>query len=259
MYKAQAYRFPDTVAEAMRVLLKYRPNAIIGGGCWMKQNRKQYRTLVDLSLLGLDQIEEKDGYFEIGAMVTLRDLETSPLLESWLGKVWKDMLVPIVGTQFRNCATVGGTVFSRFGFSDVLTLLMVLDTTVVLGDGRELSLEEFCNGPREKMLITHIRIKKTATKAAYRAFRRTATDLPTLTMAVSCTDGAWKVAVGARPMMAKLCPAAAEALAAGDMTAAKEAVCAMNFGTNMRGTAEYRKHLAGVLLQRACDEMGGAE
>ena len=27
----------------------------------------------------------------------------------------------IVGVQFRNCATVGGSIYGRFGFSDVLT------------------------------------------------------------------------------------------------------------------------------------------
>ena len=32
----------------------------------------------------------------------------------------------IVGVQFRNCATVGGSVYGRFGFSDVLTLLLAL-------------------------------------------------------------------------------------------------------------------------------------
>ena len=44
----------------------------------------------------------------------------------------------IVGVPFRNCATVGGSVFSRFGFSDLTCALLALDASVVLYRGGEL-------------------------------------------------------------------------------------------------------------------------
>ncbi|MFQ7552525.1 MAG: FAD binding domain-containing protein [Blautia marasmi] len=44
----------------------------------------------------------------------------------------RESLRHIVGVQFRNCATVGGSIWGRFGFSDVLTMLLALDTEVEL-------------------------------------------------------------------------------------------------------------------------------
>lgn len=41
-------------------------------------------TAIDLSGLGLDTIEETDVGFSIGAMVTLRQLETHPGLEAFI-------------------------------------------------------------------------------------------------------------------------------------------------------------------------------
>lgn len=259
MYHARHYAFPETVEEAAALLSARRNNAIVGGTCWMKQGKKTYDTLIDLSNLGLDQIEERDEYFEIGAMVTLRQLETDQGIKACFGDVFENMLKPIVGTQFRNCATVGGTVFGRYGFSDVLTLLMVLDTTVLTADGEAVPLDEFCARPRMKTLVTGIRVGKNIKEVGYNAFRRTATDLPVLTVAVSRRDGNWRISVGARPMTAMLCPEAAQALTAGDLNGAGAAVAALPYGTNMRGTKEYRKLLAPVLLERALKQIGGME
>lgn len=71
----------------------------------------------DLSGLGLDTIEETDAGFSIGAMVTLRQLETHPGLEAFTHGAVREALRHIVGVQLRNLATVGGSIYSRFGFS----------------------------------------------------------------------------------------------------------------------------------------------
>ena len=54
----------------------------------------------------------------------------------------------IVGVQFRNLATVGGSIWGRFGFSDVLTLFLALDTRVLLYRAGEISLREFAGMKR---------------------------------------------------------------------------------------------------------------
>ena len=48
---------------------------------------------------------------------------------------FKEALRHIVGVQFRNTATVGGSVFPRYGFSDVLTVFASVDTYVELYKG----------------------------------------------------------------------------------------------------------------------------
>ena len=57
---------------------------------------------IDLSSLGLDQIEEKEDCFKIGAMVTLRELELHEQLNKATGNVLHDALKDIVGVQLRN-------------------------------------------------------------------------------------------------------------------------------------------------------------
>ena len=44
----------------------------------------------------------------------------------------RESVKDIVGVQFRNLATVGGSIFGRFGFSDVLTLFMAVGASVEL-------------------------------------------------------------------------------------------------------------------------------
>ena len=103
---------------------------------------------------------------------------------------------------------------------------------------------------RDNDILVHVIIKKTAGRYAYQAHRNTKTDFPVLAVAASMVDGKVKAAVGARPQRARLYLAdaptqeAAEALAAAVVT-----------GSNMRASAEYRSHLAKVLLKRAFAEI----
>ena len=55
-------------------------------------------------------------------MVTLRDLELDPGLNSYTDGAARESVRHIVGVQFRNLATVGGSIYGRYGFSDVLTM-----------------------------------------------------------------------------------------------------------------------------------------
>ena len=47
--------------------------------------------------------------------------------------------------QFRNLATVGGSIYGRYGFSDVLTLLIGLDSYVELYKGGIVPLTEYAD------------------------------------------------------------------------------------------------------------------
>ncbi len=55
----------------------------------------------------------------------------------------KEALRHIVGVQFRNTATVGGSIAGRFGFSDVLTILLSMDCHVRLYRGGLVSLQDY--------------------------------------------------------------------------------------------------------------------
>ena len=131
MAKYRNYVIAQSLQEAYDLNQK-KSSVIVGGNMWLRMCGLKKQNAIDLSALGLDQIEEKEDCFVIGAMATLRSLEKSAALHQAFGGAFEKALAPIVGTQFRNTATVGGSVYSRFGFSDVSALLLALDAEVVL-------------------------------------------------------------------------------------------------------------------------------
>lgn len=146
MFRAEDYVKVDSLSEAYELCQK-RSSLVVGGMVWLKMTSVTKRTIVDLSGLGLDKIEETKEEFRIGAMCTLRQLETDQGLDQYFGGVFKECTRHIVGVQMRNLATVGGSIYSRFGFSDILTCLMALDTYVELYHGGIVPLEEFAKRP----------------------------------------------------------------------------------------------------------------
>lgn len=247
MYTARNYVKAESLAQAWELNQK-RANAILGGGCWMRLGKRRYDTLIDLFGLGLDQIEDREDQVALGAMVTLRQLELSPVLKWNFGDLFTRCTQHIVGVQFRNCATLGGSVAARFGFSDILTALLALDCSVELVRGGIVPLEQYVTMERDRDVLVRVHVKKAGSKPVYQTVRNSQTDLPTLTCALGEHEGRYRAVIGARPKIAQVLEGASlEKL----MAQAKE----LPYGSNMRAGADYRRHLAGVLLTRAWKEM----
>ena len=87
--------------------------------------------------------------------------------------------------------------------------------------------------------------------------RNTKTDFPVLAVAADRYGDELKVAVGARPMKAVCIHVPAEQLdACTDLKKfAKELAVQVPMGSNMRGSAAYRTHLAEVLIRRALERI----
>ena len=251
MIKIKNYKKVENLEEAWELNQK-RTNRIIGGMLWVKMSDANVQTAIDLSGLGLDQIEETEEEFRIGCMVTLRQMELHEGLSHYTEGAVKDAFRHIVGVQFRNLATVGGSLFGRFGFSDVLTLLLALDCDVELYKGGIMSIQEFAKLKRDNDILVHIIIKKT--------------DFPTLNLTAAIFADKMRISIGARPGKAMLFEDAAgllKGLTDGSVTEeeihtfAKEIKEKLPTGSNMRGTAEYRSHLAEVMTVRALRILGG--
>ena len=121
---------PDTVEEAYSILNKRKTNQVIGGSAFLRMGKKRIGTGIELSKLNLDYIKEYEDYVEIGSMTTFRTLETSSIIKNNFGRIIEDSVKNIIGVQFRNVVTVGATVFSKYGFSDLIVALLSLDTEV---------------------------------------------------------------------------------------------------------------------------------
>lgn len=258
MFTMRNYVQASSLEEAYALRKKSRKNVILGGGLWMKMGNRSIATGIDLCNLGLDKIEESDGEYRIGCMCSLRDLEVNESLHTEFGGSFKEALRHIVGVQFRNTATVGGSVFPRFGFSDVLTILAALDTSVELYNGGLIPMKEFIERELDEDILVHVVIKKDGRNVSYQSHRMTETDFGVLTCAVSEKGGSYTVVLGATPYKAKI----VDGLALQDPSNEEEVNAfvekvleQMRFGSNMRGGAEYRKAIAGVLIKRAIAEL----
>ena len=182
MLKIKNYVKVKSIAEAYE-LNKKKTACVLGGMVWLKMGNRNISTAIDLSGLGLDTIQEFDDEFVIGCMTSLRTLETDERLQEYTHGAIKESLRHIVGVQFRNCATVGGSIYGRYGFSDVLTMFLAMDTWVELYDAGRIPLSEFVNIKKNNDILVNIIIKKESLFTCYLSQRNTKTDFPVLTCA----------------------------------------------------------------------------
>ena len=258
MITIREYVRPATLEEAWTLNQK-RTSRVLGGMLWLKMQHAAVGTAIDLSGLGLDTVEETPEEFTIGAVVSLRALETNAALDAYTNGAVREALRHIVGVQFRNTATLGGSVYGRFGFSDVLTLLLAMNASVELYKGGIVPLAQFAEMPFDRDILVRVHIPKESAAFFYQSVRNSQTDIPVLTCAAARLEtGDYRIAIGARPLRAVRFELPAEPALAAEQLAAQfaESVKAQIVtGSNMRGSAEYRRHLAGVLTKRAVLEL----
>ena len=244
---------PVSLEEAYQELHSDPRNHVaLGGCCWLRLGNRRIGKGVDLSCLGLDYVREEAGFLVVGAGVSLRRLETEPAVAGRFDGLLGRAVSSIVGVQFRNLATVGGSVYARFGFSDVITALLALDARVVFYGAGEMALEDYlasdgCPGD----LLTQVRIPDNGRRAAYESVRRSSTDFPVLAVAVSRLGEDWRVSVGARPCVAE----AGLADGRGAEAAGEAAAAQLRFGSNLRAGEAYRRRMAAVLVRRAVQSL----
>lgn len=261
MITIQNYVRAKDLEEAYQ-LNQSRRNRILGGMLWMKMSKSSIGTAIDLCDLGLDTIEETPEQFSIGAMVTLRQLELHPGLNAYTQNAVKNAVKDIVGVQMRNLATLGGSLWGRFGFSDVLTVFLSMDSYVELYKGGLVPLSQFAAQKRDKDILVRLIVKKVPGSFVYTALRNQSTDFPVITCALSRQEGLYRAVIGARPQRAVIVTDEQALLQNGITPERAEAFASfvadrVPTGSNVRGSAAYRTHLIHVLTQRCVLELGG--
>lgn len=245
MAQYKNYVIAQTLDEAYALNAK-KSTVIVAGNMWLRMCGMRRQTALDLSELGLDYIKEDEQGFTIGAMTTLRTMETHAALNAAFGGVFARAFEPIVGTQFRNGATVGGSVFSRFGFSDVSTLLLAMGAKVVTHARGEVPLDEFQKEKWDRDILTAIRVEK-GRSAAIESVRLSKTDIPVLVCAASADERGVRVVLGSRPARAVIVAENAKPEELDYMRMAAD----VPMGSNARASEAYRRKVAPVLMERA--------
>ena len=271
MFYYNQYVRAQSLDEAYELYQK-KPNVVLGGMLWLKMKNKTLGTAIDLCDLGLDQINEDENEFRIGAYATLRQIETHEALNAYTHGAIAESVRHIVGVQFRNVATVGGSIWGRFGFSDVMTIFRALGAKVQLHKAGIMDLDEFAALPRTtRDVLVSVIVPKNAKGIVYLSQRNQSTDFPVLTCAVANRSGRYVAVIGASPYMAE--PVWDEDGILDGITGAKSdgnkaltensennekiekfagyVADHIRFGSNIRAGAEYREMICKVLTRRA--------
>ena len=271
MFYYNQYVRAQSLDEAYELYQK-KPNFVLGGMLWLKMKNKTLGTAIDLCDLGLDQIDEDENEFRIGAYATLRQIETHEALNAYTHGAIAESVRHIVGVQFRNVATVGGSIWGRFGFSDVMTIFRALGAKVQLHKAGIMDLDEFAALPRTtRDVLVSVIVPKNAKGVVYLSQRNQSTDFPVLTCAVANRSGRYVAVIGASPYMAEpvwdkdgILVGIVDAKTHGNVALtensennakidkfAEYVAEHIRFGSNIRAGAEYREMICRVLTRRA--------
>jgi aerobic carbon-monoxide dehydrogenase medium subunit len=125
------YFEPKTVGEAVSLLAKYGAEAkVIAGGTDMLVDMKYKEEpgcLINIKKIpGLSSIQENGGSLRIGALTTIRDVETNALVRDKLTVLWESSH-QFASLQIRNTATIGGNICRASPSGETLAPLLVLE------------------------------------------------------------------------------------------------------------------------------------
>jgi CO/xanthine dehydrogenase FAD-binding subunit len=278
----RTYLTPGSLADALGALREAPgPARVIAGGTDLLLDLQQGRhppvdTLIDVSRIPeLRQVREEGEDVFLGAAATHAELLGAHLVAANAACL-RQACSLIGGPQVRNVGTLGGNVAHALPAADAAIALMALDARAELatpGGRREVPIETLFAGPgqvtfdRADTIVVGFRIRRRQVgegSGFWRVMRPQGVAIAILNMAVwvrleedGLIAGA-RIAVGPsgpRPTRAKSGERAlvGQRWAAIDqvpVVAALQAECQLRSSAH-RATSEYRRHLLGVLLNRA--------
>jgi len=263
MMNIEEYVRVSSPDQALEILQNEKGSAVLGGCGYLRMGKRHITKAIDLNGLGLSYIKEKNGEIEIGAMTSLRDIESSEITQRHFNGALSECMRNIVGVQLRNSLTIGGTVAGRYPFSDILPVLIALGAYAVFTGAGRILIEDYMNGKHLNDVLEKIIIPNTNQRAAFKSVRNSMVDYAMLNCAVSLDNGEYRVVVGARPQKAVRAVECEAFLNGSELTeetaekAGRIAADELSFGDNVRASAVYRKAVCVTLVKRAL--VGGAE
>jgi carbon-monoxide dehydrogenase medium subunit len=271
------YARATSVDNAIELLSELGPEArLLAGGHsllpMMKLRLASPEYLIDIDPLAdeLGYVTESDHEVRIGAMTRHRELLESDLLSRRLA-IFCDAERVIADPVVRNRGTIGGALCQADPSEDLVAVCAAVAAQMVirgLAGDRVIGMDEFYRGPYRTAvagaeMLVEIRVPvRDNSGSAYEKVDRRVGDWAVAAAGASITlvggeiadAGIALAAVGAHEVT---CPEAKDALVGGAPSAelfaqaVRRVQAACNPISDQRGSAEYKRHVAGVLSERA--------
>jgi xanthine dehydrogenase small subunit len=279
-FQGRRWWAPRTLDEAARLAAAHPAAHLLAGatdaGLWVTKQRRSLDAVISLAAVEeLRRVEVTASHVEVGAAASY----TEALLPLEAEHPALGALLRRIGSlQIRNAGTLGGNLANASPIGDTAPALLALDATVVARHGaetRELPLEAFFTGYRRTALrpgelLTRIRVPRRTPGLelrAYKVAKRFDQDIATVcgAFAVALEDGRVRHArvafggVAATPVRLVTCE---QALVGRPWTLAtvEAALPALEAAltplSDFRGSADYRRRVAGNLLRKFFLETG---
>ena len=256
------YARAGSVDEAAALLSRYGDDAkLLAGGQslvpLMRLRLAQPTALIDITRVpGLDQIRRENGTLVVGALATHVQINASPVVREVL-PLLAEVAHEVGDQQVRNQGTIGGVVAHGDAAGDYNALTLMLDAEIVTTARRHRAADFyrdlFTTALAPDEVITEVRFPVATGTHAYRKFRRRLFDWAIAGVAVQRTQAGWRVGyvnLGPTPRRGGSVEAAlARGAAPADAAAASGAD--IDPVSDVRATADYKRHLAAVLTERA--------
>lgn len=273
------YASPHSVREAVDLLAEAGDKGrVLAGGTdlivQMRAGRRQPDLVVDVkNIPALNELtyDPEDGLTIGAAVPCYRVYNNHAVAHAYPGLI--DSATIIGGTQIQGRATLGGNLCNAAPSGDSLPVMIALQGVArVAGPSgnREIPIENFCTGPGstvlqpgEVLVSLHFPAPVKSSGARYLRFTpRNEMDIAVAGVGVSVVLSNGNIqsarlalsAVAPTPLFVKAVGDAVAGKPANEATVEQAAQIARDAArpiTDMRGTADYRRHLCGVLTRRA--------
>jgi CO/xanthine dehydrogenase FAD-binding subunit len=270
------YVLADTVEDALSALASLGPDAkIIAGGQSLVPmlNFRLLRptTLVDINrIAGLSFISDEDDNIRIGALTRHHQLETSPIIAQHL-PVIAEAMRHVAHLAIRNRGTIGGSLSHADPAAELPMMVVLLDAKLTIASAagkrtvpaRAFFVDALTTDLRDGEMLTEIEIPKLAPRSGWgfaEVSRRGGDFALAAAAAILALRGSTiadariaVMGVGKTPLRISTAEAmlAGQTVSPGLLERAAEAIrAAVEPETDLHASADYRRHLIGVLTQR---------
>lgn len=246
MQTISSYHRPSGLKEALTLLGRSEANTVvIAGGTMVTPTDLPVGTeVVDIQAAVANTVDDHGDSVTIGGMTRLQDLIDSSATPSLLA----ELALREGPNTLRNAATIGGTVATANPESELLAGLLVHDATVTI---------ERLDGPDE-LPLAELLANRTLLSGGIISSISVASGGETSSARTGRTPADTSIVAAAGRVVADGFRVALTGVAATPVVVDPNDLANLNPPADFRGTAEYRRELAGILSKRVVDLLGGA-